>query len=131
MQSASQGGHEDRAKRRALLTTTALRDEAGGRNDVRIRNLSERGLGGVAEMTLEPGQAVSIVLKGIGSVKGRVVWTSGKSFGMEFTDPIDLDQLYVPSGDIVQAPLRFSVASRYQPVQDYKRPGFTHRRSRH
>ncbi|WP_299327210.1 PilZ domain-containing protein [Parasphingopyxis sp.] len=128
MRSASQGGKRKRAKRTALLTKTALRDEAGGAGDARIRNLSEKGLGGVTNMKLAPGLTVSITLKGIGSVKGRVVWTSGKSFGMEFAEPIDLDQLHMPSGDIVQAPPPFSVASRYQPVQDYKRPGFTHRR---
>ena len=128
MQSASQGGQDDRAKRTSLLTKTALRDEAGGSGDARIRNLSEKGLGGVSEMTLDPGQRVIVTLKGIGSVPGRIVWTSGKSFGMEFADPIDLDQLYMPTGDIVQAKPKFSVASRYKPVQDYKRPGFTHRR---
>ncbi|MGP1354642.1 MAG: PilZ domain-containing protein [Parasphingopyxis sp.] len=111
-----------------MLTKTALRDDAGGSGDARIRNLSEKGLGGVSEMTLDPGQRVTVTLKGIGSVPGRIVWTSGKSFGMEFADPIDLDQLYVPTGDIVQVKPKFSVASRYKPVQDYKRPGFTHRR---
>ena len=128
MQSASQGGHDDRAKRTSLLAKTALRDEAGGREDARIRNLSEKGLGGVTKMRLDPGQNVTVMLQGIGSVPGRIVWTRGKSFGMEFADPIDLDQLHVPSGEIVQVKPKFSVASRYQPVQDYKRPGFTHRR---
>ncbi|MEM8694493.1 MAG: PilZ domain-containing protein [Pseudomonadota bacterium] len=124
----SQGGTSERAKRTSLLTKTALHADGGGDGSARVRNLSEKGLGGVATVALKPGQRMTIMLSGIGPVQGRVAWVNGKSFGMEFEEPIDLDRLHMPTGEIVQAPQKFSVAPRFRPMENYKRPGFTHRR---
>lgn len=124
----SQGGPIDRAKRTALLTKTALRAEGSRSGHARVRNLSATGLGGVADVQLEPGQRLTITLSGIGPISGDVVWVRGKAFGMRFEDEIDLDRLHIPTGEIVQARQTFTVAPRFQPIEDYKRPGFTHRR---
>ncbi|RED15282.1 PilZ domain-containing protein [Parasphingopyxis lamellibrachiae] len=124
----SQGGTCDRAKRKSLLTKTPLHNESGGRGDARVRNLSARGLGGVTDIAIKPGQNLVIILNGIGPVRGRIAWVDGKKFGMEFDKAIDLDRLEMTNAPITHAPERFSVASRFQPVTDYKRPGFTHRR---
>jgi hypothetical protein len=111
-----------------LLAKTALQNESGGQGDARVRNLSATGLGGVTDIALELGQEMIIMLSGIGPVRGRIAWVNGKSFGMEFNGVIDLDRLEMSKTPIQQAPDRFSVASRFQPMADYKRPGFTHRR---
>jgi PilZ domain-containing protein len=124
----SQGGTCDRAKRKSLLTKTPLHNESGGHGDARVRNLSAKGLGGVTDISVKRGQHLVIILNGIGPVRGRVAWVKGKNFGMEFDETIDLDRLEMSNAPIMQAPERFSVASRYQPMTDYKRPGFNHRR---
>lgn len=123
-----QGGTTERAKRTALLTKTALREDGGAAGDARVRNLSERGLGGVTNIPLSPGQTMTIMLNGIGQVHGRVAWVDDKSFGMEFDEPIDLDKLEMSRSGPVAEPVKFNVAQRFKPVEDYKRPGFTHRR---
>lgn len=122
-----QGGTCERAKRKSLLTKTALHTDSC-RGDARVRNLSANGLGGVTDITVKAGQELIIMLNGIGPVSGRVAWVKGKSFGMEFDEAIDLGRLEMPNAPITHAPERFNVASRFQPVADYKRPGFTHRR---
>lgn len=124
----NQGGTCERAKRKSLLTKTALHNESGGQGDARVRNLSARGLGGVTDLAVKPGQQMVIMLNGIEPVHGRIAWVNGKSFGMEFNEPIDLDELEMSNAPITYAPERYTVASRFQPVTDYKRPGFTHRR---
>lgn len=124
----SQGGADERAKRKSLLTKTPLLNESGGQGDARVRNLSAKGLGGVTDIAVKPGQQMVIMLNGIGPVPGRIAWVNGTSFGMEFNEPIDLDELEMSNAPITHAPERYTVASRFQPVTDYKRPGFTHRR---
>lgn len=122
-----QGGTSNRAKRKSLLTKTALHTDSG-RGDARVRNLSSKGLGGVTDLPVKAGQQLIIMLNGIGPVSGHVAWVNGKTFGMEFDEMINLEDLEMPNAPIMHAPDHFSVASRYQPSTDYKRPGFTHRR---
>lgn len=124
----AQGGISDRAKRKSLLTKTPLHNESGGDGDARVRNLSEKGLGGVTELRIKRGEILVIMLNGIGPVRGRVAWVKGKNFGMEFDELIDLDKLEMSKAPIMLAPDEFTVASRYKPMTDYKRPGFTHNR---
>jgi hypothetical protein len=125
----SQGGTLERPKRTALLTKTELCGEQSTLGKVRVRNLSAKGLGGVTDAFLEPGQNISIVLRGIGSVSGHVAWVKGDKFGMEFDKTIDIDRLVMPiaDADTLMAAKEFHVADRFQPVEDYKRPGFYHR----
>ena len=127
MSCESQGGTCDRAKRKSLLAKTPLHNESGGSGDARVRNLSAKGLGGVTDIAVKRDQHLVIILNGIGPIRGRVAWVKGKNFGMEFDETIDLDRLEMPNAPIMQAPDRFTVPSRYQPVTDCKRPGFTHR----
>lgn len=118
----------NRAKRTALLAKTKLRDDSGKSGDARVRNLSEKGLGGVTDTPLEQGQKMTITLNGIGPVKGHVAWVKGKAFGMTFDTPIDPDALTLSKGTKPQGPERFTVASRFQPVKESKRPSLTYKR---
>ncbi|QLC24489.1 hypothetical protein HFP57_05275 [Parasphingopyxis algicola] len=111
-----------------MLTKTALQDDGGATGDARVRNLSEKGLGGVTDIPLSPGQTMTIMLNGIGQVQGRIAWVNDKSFGMEFDEPIDLGKLELAKRQPLEKPTKFNVARRFRPVEDYKRPGFTHRR---
>ncbi|MBC2777488.1 PilZ domain-containing protein [Parasphingopyxis sp. GrpM-11] len=109
------------------MTKTELRGERGTLGNARVRNLSSKGLGGVTDAHLEPGEAISILLRGVGSVSGHVAWVKGDKFGMEFDEMIDVDHVSMPDTDMLVAAEGFHVADRFQPSEDYKRPGFYHR----
>ncbi|MFN2258771.1 MAG: PilZ domain-containing protein [Parasphingopyxis sp.] len=83
----------DRQKRKALLATARLMAEGGGATPVRVRNLSTTGLGGVSDDPLIPGTSYTVMLKGIGEVRGEIVWASGTRFGMHFDEEIRLESL--------------------------------------
>lgn len=83
----------DREKRKALLATATLMEEGGGAIQVRVRNLSTTGLGGVASDPLTPGSFYTVMLKGIGEVRGEIVWANGARFGMHFDEEIHLEAL--------------------------------------
>lgn len=93
MNAQSGKAEADRAKRKALLATARLVDKSGDTVSVRVRNLSQTGLGGVASDPLESGAAYHVELKGIGRVDGRIVWTNGTRFGMQFDREIELEAL--------------------------------------
>lgn len=57
--------------------------------EVRVRNLSERGLMAESERPLEPGTAVSVDLRGIGRVGGRVAWYAEGRAGVALDEAID------------------------------------------
>jgi hypothetical protein len=93
----------------------------------RVRNLSAKGLGGVTDAHLEPGQNISIILRGIGLVAGHVAWVKGDRFGMEFDEIISVERISMPDTNMLVAAQGFHVADRFQPNEDAKRPGFYHR----
>lgn len=113
-----------RAKRTAMLRKTDLRRANGQRGTARLRNLSETGLGGVSDIFLASDEDLSITLDGIGSVKGHVAWADGKNFGMVFDEAIDPENLSPNHREFFAAPTGYTVPDRFQPVKDYKRPGF-------
>jgi len=59
--------------------------------EVRIRNLSERGLMAELDRPLDPGTTVALEFRGIGRVTGRVAWYAAGRIG------VALDQEIVPS----------------------------------
>jgi len=114
----------ERAKRTAMLRKTDLHRANGQRSAARLRNLSETGLGGVSDILLVPDEGLSVTLDGIGPIKGHVAWVDGKNFGMVFDEAIDPQNLTNNHLELVTAPTGYTVPSRFQPVKDYKRPGF-------
>lgn len=113
-----------RAKRTAMLRKTDLYRANGQRSAARLRNLSETGLGGISDIPMVPEEDLSVTLDGIGTVKGHVAWADGKNFGMVFDEAIDPEKLTSNHRELVTAPTGYTVPTRFQPVKDYKRPGF-------
>lgn len=113
----------ERPKRKALLSVAAGERGNGDPIDVRVRNLSGTGLGGVASESLERGETIRVEIKGVGEVEGCVAWTRGASFGMVFDRPIDAAKFEVAQ-PFLPVPEHYSVNRRFRPVTEFKRPGF-------
>ncbi|SMF73699.1 PilZ domain-containing protein [Allosphingosinicella indica] len=81
-----------RAYRDSLFLCATIRrgsDPAGDLAPVRVRNLSSVGLMADYDDKVECGDPVVATLKGLGSVKGRVVWVQGGQIGIAFDDEVD------------------------------------------
>lgn len=81
---------------------TALRSDAHGAVDARVRNLSKGGMmlelpDGVG-WELGSGDRVVADLRNIGSVKGEVAWVDGRRIGVRFDKPIDPERARKPVG---------------------------------
>ena len=60
---------------------------------VRIRNLSERGMGAISGHAFREGELVTVTIQNIGKVSGRVAWAKKGAFGVHFFDEtIDPDR---------------------------------------
>jgi len=57
--------------------------------EVRVRNLSEGGLMVDCNRVKEPGTAVTLDLRGIGEVDGKVAWCTEGRIGIALDRPID------------------------------------------
>jgi PilZ domain len=88
---------------------------------VRIRNLSDTGLGGVCVSGLgfTRGQALTVWLRDTSWIKGRVVWADGRRFGVIFDRPIDVASFN--SAAKWNGP-EFEVAALHAPVKRTWRP---------
>ena len=79
-----------RARKRDSLFLSARLTLAGGTtHDVRVRNLSEGGLMAEYDASVEPGAAVTLDLRGVGEVTGRIAWCTHGRIGIAFDHPID------------------------------------------
>jgi len=72
-----------------LLQSTMRIGDDGEAKPLRIRNLSAGGLMGEGGPALSIGQQVSVELRNIGHVTGRIAWTESTRFGIAFDAPID------------------------------------------
>lgn len=121
------GAGVDRPQRKAFLTTATLSREGAREASVRVRNLSRTGLGGVASQPFPRGEELTVNLKGIGPVHGRVAWSEGGRFGMAFDKEIDLESLELTPASEVKLAGAGEVLHRFEPITDYRRPGFRSR----
>jgi PilZ domain len=58
---------------------------------IRVRNISEHGLGGQLEtdrIRLR-GQRIKLAFRGVGSVSGQIAWVDGKNVGIAFDSPVE------------------------------------------
>lgn len=76
------------AARDSLLLAAALRIN-GVEHNVRVRNLSAGGLMAEYPGQVELGQPLSIDVRGIGWVEGRVAWATDGRVGIAFSAPVD------------------------------------------
>ncbi|QXT36449.1 PilZ domain-containing protein [Sphingomonas sanguinis] len=96
----------DRAGRRdslLLMAQMTLDDEATPR-DVRVRNISEGGLMAELAVSVEIGTPVSLDLRGIGLVSGRIAWCTQGRVGVAFDRPIDPTLVRKPVGGGTSTP---------------------------
>lgn len=92
-----------RENRRTLLSVATIFKDDVEITGVRVRNLSPRGLAAIAKAPMKKGEKVTIRLKGIGEVSGRVAWSDGERFGIALESEIDLEKL--ERGSLAAVPL--------------------------
>ena len=56
---------------------------------VRVRNLSDGGMMGEGHLRVQRGHRVSVELRNVGPVAGRVIWAGEGKFGIAFDRPVD------------------------------------------
>jgi hypothetical protein len=82
-----------RAQRSAVMMLASISIDGGPFHTVRVRNLSSTGLGGRSDQPLREGGNVEIRLGGAMLVKGKIVRTNGREFGIAFAAPCDFSSL--------------------------------------
>ena len=79
------------AQRRAVARDATLRAASGSPIDVHVRNISVSGFAVVVhDTTLQPGEAVSIGIAGVGRHPATIVWNNGVDYGCQFRVAIAL-----------------------------------------
>ena len=94
------GGSSKRARNRdsLFLTATLRLDGETDAREVRIRNLSAGGLMAELGRPAAVGTAVTLTLRGIGEVTGRVAWFTEGRAGIALDQPIDPKRARKPVG---------------------------------
>jgi hypothetical protein len=115
----------ERDARCSMMQRCQLIDGRGRSLSCFLRNISRRGASARGCTGLRVGQKLTLVLPIIGEVDTVVRWVAGDRFGLRLEDEIDPDMLMI-SGIEVQP--RFEQSFIHEPVGDFRRPGFTHRR---
>lgn len=84
-----------RTKRAAMLLNLVCTKEGQEPVSVRVRNLSETGIGGVVvgNATFAVGEAAALAFKNFGSIPSRVVWVDGDKIGFAFDQTIEIDRI--------------------------------------
>lgn len=86
-------------KRDSLFLSARLTFEGSpATHDVRIRNLSEGGLMAEYEPPVATGVAVTLAMRGLGELTGRVAWCTRGRLGIAFDHPIDPTRARKPVG---------------------------------
>lgn len=74
-------------------------------HDVRVRNLSEGGLMAEYEPPVAAGVAVTLEMRGLGEMTGRVAWCTRGRLGIAFDHPIDPARARKPVGNGTTTPV--------------------------
>ena len=80
-----------------LLTTITTTDGAS-LGKARVRNLSAVGLMADCERQIASGTRITVELRGVGLVTGRVAWAKADKIGVAFDEPIDPQLARKPVG---------------------------------
>ena len=67
-------------------------------HDVRVRNLSEGGLMAEYEQPVAAGTGVTLEMRGVGELTGRIAWCTDGRIGIAFDQPIDPSRARKPVG---------------------------------
>ena len=79
-------------KRDSLLlmgTIKAAGDYARQTQPIRIHNLSSTGLMANSQLDYDQGATVEVDIRGLGIIKGEIVWVRGARMGINFNEPVD------------------------------------------
>lgn len=99
------GGSQRSGGRDSLFLMAPLQfDGEAAVREVRVRNLSAGGLMVDCARVKEPGTAVSLDLRGIGMVNGKVAWCTEGRIGIALDSPIDPMLARKPVGGIHDDP---------------------------
>ena len=85
-------------KRDSLFLTAQLTFVGTEPREVRVRNLSEGGMMAEVDRIVDVATPVSLVLRGIGEVRGKVAWCTEGRIGIAFDRPIDPHKARKPVG---------------------------------
>ena len=116
----------ERDPRCSMMQRCQLIDGYGRSFSCFLRNVSRRGASARGCRGLRAGQKLTLVLPIIGEVDAIVCWVDADRFGLRLEHEIDPDMLMI-SGIEVQP--RFQSSALHEPVGDFRRPGFGHRRA--
>ena len=86
------GTHVRDNARDSMFLQATLRPLSGGNPpafSVRVRNLSAGGLMADADADVAIDDRITIELRNIGQVEGRIAWVRGQRFGVTFDTPVD------------------------------------------
>lgn len=101
-------GNENRQSRRRIVNFAAILETTSEPwQNVRIKDLSERGCRASVDGTIEEHSLLMIKLQGMEAIRARVVWSSGSEIGCSFEEqlhPAVIDQL-LGRGPAAQRPV--------------------------
>lgn len=99
-ETAAAAAESGRTRKRDSLFLTARLTLAGKptAHDVRVRNLSEGGLMAEYDPIVEPDTTVTLEMRGLGEMTGRVAWCTRGRLGIAFDQPIDPSRARKPVG---------------------------------
>jgi predicted DNA-binding antitoxin AbrB/MazE fold protein len=84
-----------REQRAAMLLQVRCSVTDGAFFNIRVRNLSSQGLGGLClqKVSLREGQSVAISFRNVSPISARVMWFRGNEVGIKFDQLIDLSRI--------------------------------------
>lgn len=119
--------HMGRARRHSRITKGTLHDSSGETQEILVRNLSARGIGGkLANGCVAAGERVTVTVPGIGTVDAIVRWTRNRAVGLETEQEIDPTALtFSPDQRLAAKPEGYRPPRSFEPETDHRRPGFS------
>ena len=102
----SAGGPVPRPRKRDSLFLTARLTFVGtpDSHEVRVRNLSEGGMMAEVDRVVDAATPVTLDLRGIGEVSGKIAWCTEGRVGIAFDHPIDPKKARKPVGQGTRTP---------------------------
>lgn len=104
------------AVRDSLFLAGVVRCSGGEEHKVRVRNLSAGGMMAECDSDFAEGDAVAVLLRGIGRVTGKVAWRTADRIGIAFDMEIDPKAARKPVGQGGRTP-------DYAKAPNARRPG--------
>ncbi|WP_445192871.1 PilZ domain-containing protein [Sphingomonas sp. Tas61C01] len=103
----SPAGSAQRPRKRDSLFLTARLTFVGttDNHEVRVRNLSEGGMMAEVDRVVDAATPVTLELRGIGEVTGRIAWCTEGRVGIAFDHPIDPKKARKPVGQGSRTPV--------------------------